>query len=88
LFIPKRRQLEHIKLAKFMETKRLKILHNVKTWWVFMPTPSKYVLCVYKSIVVKMNDDALLSSLLNPLEGPSVLSCGNMELGGAPDFQL
>jgi len=31
--------------------------------------------------------DALLSSLLNPLEGPSVLKCGIMELGGAPDFQ-
>jgi hypothetical protein len=30
--------------------------------------------------------DALLSSLLNPLEGPRVLSCGNMELEGAPDF--
>ncbi len=31
--------------------------------------------------------DALLSSLLNPLEGPSVLNCENMELGGVPDFQ-
>jgi len=31
--------------------------------------------------------DALLSSLLNPLEGQSVLNYGNMELGGAPDFQ-
>jgi hypothetical protein len=31
--------------------------------------------------------DALLSSLLNPLEGPSVLNCEIMELGGAPDFQ-
>jgi hypothetical protein len=31
--------------------------------------------------------DALLSSLLNPLEGPSVLNYGNMEFGGAPDFQ-
>jgi hypothetical protein len=30
--------------------------------------------------------DALLSSLLNPLEGPSVLNCGIMELGGVPDF--
>jgi hypothetical protein len=31
--------------------------------------------------------DALLSSLLNPLEGPSVLNCESVELGGAPDFQ-
>ncbi len=35
----------------------------------------------------KTQIDTLLSSLLNPLEGPSVLNCGNMELGGAPDFQ-
>jgi hypothetical protein len=34
-----------------------------------------------------LTGDALLSSLLNPLEGPSVLNCSNMELGGAPDFQ-
>jgi len=38
-----------------------------------------------KSIYTKY--DALLSSLLNPLEGPSVLNCGIMELGSAPDFQ-
>jgi hypothetical protein len=31
--------------------------------------------------------DALLSSSLNPLEGPSVLNCRIMELGGAPNFQ-
>ncbi len=34
-----------------------------------------------------MKYDALLSSLLNPLEGPSVLNCENMELEGAFDFQ-
>ncbi len=28
-----------------------------------------------------INLDALLNSLLNPLEGPSVLSCGKLELG-------
>jgi hypothetical protein len=31
--------------------------------------------------------DALLSSSSNPLEGPSVLNCGNVELGSTPDFQ-
>jgi hypothetical protein len=40
-----------------------------------------------QQLKMKVANDALLSSLLNPLEGPSVLSCGNMELGGAPDFQ-
>jgi hypothetical protein len=34
-----------------------------------------------------IRSDALLSSLLNSLKGPSVLNCENMELGGAPDFQ-
>jgi hypothetical protein len=30
--------------------------------------------------------DALLSSLLDPLEGLSMLNCGKLELGAAPDF--
>ncbi len=45
------RHLEHTKLAKIMETKGLKILYNVKTWWVSMLTPSKHVLFEYKSLV-------------------------------------
>jgi hypothetical protein len=40
-----------------------------------------------EKVLIDMTIDALLSSLLNPLEGPSVLNCGNMELGGTPDFQ-
>jgi hypothetical protein len=56
LLIPKR-HLEHIKLEKFMESKGLKYFHNVKTWWVFMLAPLKCVLCLYKSIVVKMNEN-------------------------------
>jgi hypothetical protein len=31
--------------------------------------------------------DALLSSLLDPLEGLSVLNCGKLELGAALNFQ-
>jgi hypothetical protein len=31
--------------------------------------------------------DALLNSLLDPLEGLSMLNCGKLELGVAPDFQ-
>ncbi len=31
--------------------------------------------------------DALLSSLLDPLEGLSMLNCGKLELGAVPDFQ-
>jgi hypothetical protein len=40
-----------------------------------------------EKVLIDMTIDALLSSLLNPLEGPSVLNCGNMEFGGTPDFQ-
>jgi len=43
--------------------------------------------CKQSNRLVSKASDALLSSLLNPLEGPSVLNCGIMELGGAPDFQ-
>ncbi len=32
------------KLAKVMETKGLKILHNIKTIWINMVVPSKVVL--------------------------------------------
>jgi len=31
--------------------------------------------------------DALLSSLLDPLEGLGMLNCGKLELGAIPDFQ-
>jgi hypothetical protein len=31
--------------------------------------------------------DALLSSLLDPLEGLGMLNCGKLELGATPDFQ-
>jgi len=34
----------------------------------------------------KRGSDALLSSLLDPLEGLSVLNCEKLELGAAPDF--
>ncbi len=40
-----------------------------------------------EKVLTDMTIDALLSSLLNPLEGPNVLNYGNMELRGAPDFQ-
>jgi len=40
-------------------------------------------LILLKSIIT----DALLSSLLDPLEGLGMLNCGKLELGAAPDFQ-
>jgi hypothetical protein len=52
------RHLEHTKLADIMETKGLKILCNVKTWWVSMLTLSKHVLFEYKSLVVNVNENS------------------------------
>ncbi len=37
--------------------------------------------------IFSLVSDVFLSSLLNPLEGPSVLSCENVELKGVLDFQ-
>jgi hypothetical protein len=42
---------------------------------------------INKNKVHMGNSDALLSSLLDPLEGLSMLECGKLELGAAPDFQ-
>jgi hypothetical protein len=44
-------------LAKVLQTKGLKILHNVKTQWISMLAPIKLVLAEYKNLVVKMGDD-------------------------------
>lgn len=52
-----KKQLEHVKLGKILQTKGLKILCNVKTRWINMFAPSKHVLIEYKNLVVKMGDD-------------------------------
>ncbi len=57
--------------AKWLLTKHLKEVHGL----------------VAKKDKPGRLSDALLSSLLNALEGPNVFSCGNMELGGTPDLQ-
>ncbi len=54
---PPKRQLEHVKLAKVLQTKGLNILCNVKTLWISMLALNKLVLTKYKSLIVKMGDD-------------------------------
>ncbi len=49
--------LEFTKLAKTLEIKRLKLLKNVKTWWISMLSPLKHVPIQYKSSFVKMHFD-------------------------------
>jgi hypothetical protein len=48
-----------VNLAKTLETKGLKLLQNIKTCWISMLNPLKCVLGEYKSLVVKMQIDAL-----------------------------
>lgn len=51
--------MEFTKLAKFLETKGGKILHNVKTQWISMLALAKRLLQEYKTLVVKMANDSL-----------------------------
>jgi hypothetical protein len=41
-------------LEGFLESKGNKILKNIKACWIFMLSPSKWVLAKYKALVVKM----------------------------------
>jgi regulator of sigma D len=50
--------LEFNKLAEVVETSGLKILGNVKTRWILLLEPMKHVLLEYKTLIVKMNNDA------------------------------
>jgi hypothetical protein len=44
--------------VKILETKGLKLLCNIKTCWISMLSPLKWLLAKYKSVVVKMYMDA------------------------------
>jgi len=46
---------EFINLIGILETKDLKLLRNVKTWWMFMLNPLKCVMAKYKGLIVKMH---------------------------------
>jgi regulator of sigma D len=50
--------LEFSKLTEVVETSGLKILGNVKTRWILLLEPMKHVLLEYKTLIVKMNNDA------------------------------
>jgi hypothetical protein len=50
------------KLAEVVETSGLKILQNVATRWISMHEPLKRVLSEYKTLIVKMAQDAVVES--------------------------
>ncbi len=49
--------LEFVTLTKILET-NLKLLGNIKTHWISMFSPLKWLLLEYKYLVVKMYTDA------------------------------
>jgi len=51
---------------------------------ILLLTIGGYSINGYWLLFYKWLFDALLSSLLDPLEGLSVLNCGKLELGTAP----
>jgi hypothetical protein len=54
-----RQHLNFTKLVEVMETKRNKIICNVKTRWISMLSLVKRVLAKYKTLLVKMVMDSL-----------------------------
>jgi len=46
--------LKFVTLVKILETKGLKLLRNIETYWISMFSPLKPLLAKYKSVVVKM----------------------------------
>jgi hypothetical protein len=57
-----KRNLERFEvMAKIMETKRFKILCNIKTKWINMVVPSKVVLEEFKTLLVKMAKDVVVN---------------------------
>jgi hypothetical protein len=55
-----KRNLERFEvMVKAMETKRFKILCNIKTKWIYMVVPSKVVLEEFKTLLVKMVEDVV-----------------------------
>jgi hypothetical protein len=52
-----KRHFGHVILAKLLETKGLKLLHNVMIRWISILSPIKQVFFKYRIMVLKMNDD-------------------------------
>ncbi|KAG0594802.1 hypothetical protein M758_UG111100 [Ceratodon purpureus] len=53
-----KRHLEFVKLAELMQSKGLKILKNIKTWWIAMLSPAVRVMSEYLPQLVKMSLDS------------------------------
>jgi len=72
-----------------MLTKRMSfgtnIMNGVYKWWSLNSNDSLFNFFIGPSTHFTL-DDALISSLLDPLEGLGMLNWRKLELGAAPDF--
>jgi hypothetical protein len=55
-----KKHLEFQKLANIVETEGLQMLRNVKTQWISLLEPLKRILGKYKTLIVKMCEDAAI----------------------------
>ncbi len=58
--LPKQK-LDRWKLTKIMETKGYKFFHIIKIKWINMVAPSKVILEEFKTLLVKMAQDAIVN---------------------------
>lgn len=56
-----KQKLDRWKLAKIMNIKGYKILHIIKIKWINMVAPSKVILEEFKTLLVKMAQDATIN---------------------------
>jgi hypothetical protein len=67
-----KKHLEFHSLADIVETEGLRMLKNVKTRWISLLEPLKRVLGEYKTLIVKMCEDAALKEpVLTPKQAAS-----------------
>jgi hypothetical protein len=59
--------LEHVKLSKILQEKRLNIVCHVKIQWISMLAPTKCILIKYNNFVVKMSEDQLAKNVIAKL---------------------
>jgi len=55
--------LEFVKLSEVIQIKGLKILKNIKTWWLSMLSPIVRVMNEYRMLLMKMEQDSATTNI-------------------------
>jgi hypothetical protein len=67
-----RKHLQFLKLVDIVETEGLRMLQNVKTCWISLLEPPRRVMGEYKTLIVKMCEDAVVKEpALTPKQATS-----------------